>query len=446
MRQSVQKFSAATVGVLALSLSLIGCGDVNPPYSSLVHYVLRTDPLVLTDKLGDEASPNGERYDPDRPGQLPLLTMKELLDPMHPFHPSRTKVRSQKEWYDKGLLRDPNNASAEDRATLDDFLTQIFGTPTNPMVGQIPEEQREALKLDLVTLERGSILYRVHCLHCHGVTGDGRGPTARWINPHPRDYRQGLFKFQSVDQTDAPRPPSRADLHRVIKLGIEGTAMPSFALLGDSDIDLLVSYVMHLSIRGEVEYQTFKDNFDQDPDTGALTVNADRPLISYVPQMTRIIANRWSESQEREIQITAYPYKDGDTDRLKQSVANGQKMFLGIGESGKIANCVNCHTDYGRQSKFRFDSWGTLARPNNLTNGIYRGGRRTIDLYYRIHSGINGSGMASFGKQLKNEEIWDLINFVQVLPYPKMRESLGIKIDEPFEGEKAPTADKLTKS
>jgi mono/diheme cytochrome c family protein len=304
---SMRMFSAATLGLLVLSLALVGCGEVNPPYSALVRYVLRTDPLVLTDKLGDEVNPDGSRFDPDRPGQLPLLAMKELLDPSHPFHPSRAKVRAKKEWFDKGLLRDPNDVSPKDRADLDDYLTQIFGTPASPTVGMIPDEQREALKLDLVTLERGSVLYRVHCLHCHGVNGDGRGPTARWINPHPRDYRQGLFKFQSVDQTDAPRPPRRADLHHVIKVGIEATAMPSFALLGDSDIDLLVSYVMHLSIRGEVEYETFKGDFEPDTETGALVLSPERPMQTTLPQRTRNVANKWSESQEREIQIVAYP-------------------------------------------------------------------------------------------------------------------------------------------
>ncbi len=409
-------FPAASIGVFALCLTLAGCGEIDPPYSSLVKYVVRGDPLVLSEKLGDE------RFDPDRPGQLPLLSMKDLHDPLHPLYPKKDK------WVQETLLRDPTTASTEDRLAMEDYLTQIFGTPANPTVEYIDDAHREALKLDSRTLERGSVLYRIHCLHCHGVTGDGRGPTARWVNPHPRDYRQGLFKFQSVDQTDQKRPPRRADLHRVIKYGVEGTAMPAFVLLPDRDIDLLVSYVTHLSIRGKVEYEAFSTAFDLVD--GVLEPKATRPLDDFLPKMTKIVASSWLESQAREIKIAPFPFDENDKKLMRESVMRGQTLFLGVAnEQAKAANCVNCHTDYGRQAKFRFDLWGTLVRPNNLTNGIYRGGRRTIDLYYRIHSGINGSEMISFGKQLKSDDIWDLVNFVQTLPYPSMRKDRGINID-----------------
>jgi len=404
-------FPTATVGAVAFCLMLGGCGEIDPHYSHLVKYVLRTDPLVLTEKLGDE------RYDPDRPGQLPLMSMKDLFDPIHPLNPKKDK------WSQEALMRDPMVVPAADRHDLDEWLTEIFGTPANPTVMVIDEKQREELKLDSRTLEKGSVLYRIHCLHCHGVNGDGRGPTARWVNPHPRDYRQGLFKFQSVDQTDQKRPPRRADLHRVIKYGIEGTAMPSFVLLPDSEIDLLVSYVMHLSIRGEVEYESFKR---YDVDQQIFTPE----LKQFIEPLTKIIANKWIESQAREIKIAPYPFDPKDKDAMKESVQRGKILFEGVAnQEAKDANCVNCHTDFGRQARFRFDMWGTLVRPNNLTQGVYRGGRRTIDLYYRIHSGINGSEMASFGKQLKSESIWDLVNFVQALPYPAMRRELGVNID-----------------
>src|SRR5579871_3796418 len=47
-------------------------------------------------------------------------------------------------------------------------------------------------------LQEGRNLYMRHCLHCHGVSGDGDGPTAQYLNPRPRDYRQGVFKFTST--------------------------------------------------------------------------------------------------------------------------------------------------------------------------------------------------------------------------------------------------------
>ena len=71
-----------------------------------------------------------------------------------------------------------------------------------------------------------------------------------------------------------------------------------------------------------------------------------------------------------------------------------------------------------------------LTKPRDMTSGVFRGGRRPVDIYYRIHSGISGSGMTSFGKVLKNtDRIWDLVNFVKTMPYPAMRKSMGIVLD-----------------
>ena len=43
--------------------------------------------------------------------------------------------------------------------------------------------------------------------------------------------------------------------------------------------------------------------------------------------------------------------------------------------------CLSCHTGFGRESTFKYDDWGTIVKPANLTNNMYRGGRRPIDLY-----------------------------------------------------------------
>ena len=67
------------------------------------------------------------------------------------------------------------------------------------------------------------------------------------------------------------------------------------------------------------------------------------------------------------------------------------------------------------------DDWGNPLRPANLNEGdrtVYKGGRRPIDLYWRIAKGINGTPMpVHLGSQLtSDEEVWDLVNFVLALP------------------------------
>jgi hypothetical protein len=126
-----------------------------------------------------------------------------------------------------------------------------------------------------------------------------------------------------------------------------------------------------------------------------------------------------------------YPYTQ---EELVQSVKNGYKAFLTA-----EGNCYGCHQNFGREVIYSYDAWGTLAKRANLTQDIYRGGRRPIDLYYRIYGGINGSGMlnsptlSNFADP-KKDRIWDLVNFLQVLPYlnsryPKMVELYGMKLD-----------------
>ena len=396
---------------LALAvLPLLGCEE---SYSALVKYTLRTDPLpLLGEKIGDE------RMEPDRPAQLPLMSVKDLLEPFHPMTLGTKLLRN-------GVLLDPNEIDPKDRAVIKTYLDSWFGSPRHPTVKDAPP----SLLLDDKTLARGSQIYRLQCLHCHGVNGDGRGVTAKWINPHPRDFRQAMFKFQSVDQVNGPAgsPPRREDLRRTITLGVEATGMPAFNInLKKDEIEDVVSYVIHLSLRGRLEYDTMKT-----------MEGLEVPIDEQMADLHKRNLDKWVKAATKAIKPTAYPYKEGDvTDpAYKASVLRGYHLFKGDvtkeTPEAKTTNCVSCHKNFGREATFRWDGWGTLVRPNNLTNGIYRGGRRPVDLYNRMHSGINGSGMVAFGGLEKDNPkiLWDLVNFVQVLPYPKMREAMGIKID-----------------
>jgi mono/diheme cytochrome c family protein len=422
------------------SFTLAGCGnDQFPAYSALVKYGVRQDPILMQPgaKLGDE------RYEPDRPGQFPIMKLDDITKPDHPLFSKSSEIIAS------GVMRDPTRLSAKDRDDLEKALEETFGTPANPKVGGVEPEIIAELKLDVKTLEEGSKRYRIHCLHCHGVPGDGRGPTARWINPHPRDFRQGIFKFQSVNQAadGITRTPHRSDLLRTLTNGLEGTAMPSFKLLentameqeGDKVLDYLVSYVIHLAIRGKAEHDTIFYSFKKDGDALVFPAPQEEEdpanVAAAVKKWTMFAAKKWKESQDpaKAILVAPYPWDVNDIPALEASVKRGQLLFTGNPDHprGKNANCVGCHTDYGRQAKFRFDDWATLVRPNNFAAGVFRGGKRPVDLYYRIHSGINGSGMANYGNPavLQGTDIWDLVNFVSNLSYPGMRETLKININ-----------------
>jgi len=345
------------LAIPCLALFLSGCDE---EYPTNLTYPLRTDPIVVK-------MPDGTPWDTTGPGQLDNNIAR---------------------FNDKGMggqTLDPKDISAKDRQDLDKALGAIFGTPAVPKVE--PEDsdariQAKDLKLDDTTLKEGSKHYRRHCMHCHGVPGDGRGPTGPWVNPHPRDYRQGIFKFISTDSTVSDRKPRREDIHRTLERGIEGTSMPSFSLLEEKDKESLISYVIHLSIRGEVELSTMSSILKKEDLGGSIAEN--------VQSLAKLLVSNWAESNQKVMQPAGYPYKDGDAKQREASVRRGYALFTDIRGAG---SCIACHVDFGRQVPFRYDKWGSLVRPSNLAAGVYRGGRRPIDLYWRIKGGILGSEM-----------------------------------------------------
>ncbi len=144
----------------------------------------------------------------------------------------------------------------ENQQAIANILDAMFGTPNEPFA--MPETGLDQRKLKMaagpVWSDRSgrasTVLYRRHCVHCHGISGDGHGPTAAILNPYPRDYRPGIFKFKG---TYSAAQPTTDDLKRVVHDGIPGTAMPSFAILPPDEQDALVEYVKYLSIRGQTE-------------------------------------------------------------------------------------------------------------------------------------------------------------------------------------------------
>lgn len=47
---------------------------------------------------------------------------------------------------------------------------------------------------------KGAQVYGLYCVTCHGEKGDGQGPVGKTLNPPPRDFTAGDFKFGGSDQ------------------------------------------------------------------------------------------------------------------------------------------------------------------------------------------------------------------------------------------------------
>jgi len=326
-----------------------------------------------------------------------------------------------------GKILDPAANQDPWRAELNELLKEHFGTPAFPRVGASKdglESAANALNLDPKTLELGSMAYRRHCLQCHGLAGDGRGASGIWVHPAPRDFRQGKFKFLSTSTARNLNRPSRDDLVRTFKVGVHGTSMPAFGLLAEEELQAIASYVIHLSIRGEMEFTILRtllkpksqivflfENFLPDEE-----VSKDQEKLSvFVPKYLKEILSQYALAEKSILQAPEYPYKDED---LPESIKRGHRLFSS--QAPDALGCVSCHVDYGRSSPWQYDEWGSVSRPSNLTSGIFKGGRRPIDLYWRMKRGIPPSKMPAVTITGGDEDkkIWDLINFIENAPYP----------------------------
>ncbi len=410
------------LGLAALS----GCDDT---YDEYLLYPLRRDWIVVAESL--EGTP--PQIDP--PGLLPL----QILDGRSELKGVSDDLVKAK---DAAKIVDPRDVlmNRETAEGLMLALRDLAGRPRYPKIDTSDDtlntKLEAELKLDRKTLQAGSAIYRRNCLHCHGLSGDGRGPTGVWINPHPRDFRSGAFKYTSSGQDEGKRKPRRDDLRRILNQGIEGSAMPSFALMKPDEQDAVISYVIHLSIRGEAEIETLKELIlerDQKPEEGSKP----EPVVDRVRSKAKTAAERWLEAQAAEIKPVKAPDYKSDAERL-EAAARGYKFF------NLPDQCVKCHTNLGRDSDYRYDTWGTIVKPRNFVSNQFGGGRRPLDHYWRIHSGIRGSGMPAFSPvndkvpalkdaATREQTIWDLVSFIQLLPYAeeraKLRKTHGINLD-----------------
>jgi mono/diheme cytochrome c family protein len=337
-----------------------------------------------------------------------------------------------------------------------DILVFLFGAPNEPRVPRLDDvDTASILHLDHLQVAAGRVssdragqprgLYREHCAHCHGLDGSGAGPTAVFLVPYPRDFRRGIFKFKSTSGTLTP--PTGEDLTRIIRNGNPDTAMPSFQLLDDDEIEPLVHYVRYLSIRGEVERALIFESIDQLDDEYDLLVDMSleernpekfEQQLQLVRSIAADVVQRWIDAPAKLTPVDPKP----EPWELAASIHRGRELFI-----GDVANCSKCHGEngLGDGQTDDYDDWtkeildpqnpdsaakymriGALKPrrilPRNFHRGIYRGGSRPEDVYLRIHNGIAGTPMPAAplkpdgadadDRRLGSDDIWHLVDYV----------------------------------
>jgi len=213
--------------------------------------------------------------------------------------------------------------------------------------------------------DKGAEIYARRCVGCHGEEGDGLGAAAERLNPPPRDFTLGLYKFKTTGADDIV--PNDADLYRMIRDGMPGTAMPGWGdVLSDQEVWDLIAHIKTLA-----------------------GLEAEEPTIQ-IDYGTQVASS-------------------------EESIAKGRELFRD--------RCLECHggSAKGVATKKLKDDGGARTWPRNLTKPwTFRVSNDPKDIFTRITVGIPGTQMPSFAdpkskKKLAIDERWHVANYVSSL-------------------------------
>jgi cytochrome c oxidase cbb3-type subunit 2 len=216
--------------------------------------------------------------------------------------------------------------------------------------------------LTMLEATAGKPTYVQFCSSCHGERGDGKGPAAEFLDPRPRDFTAGRFKFRS---TVTGQPPTTEDVLKTVERGIPGTAMPSFAFLSAEDRRKVTAYVLRLA------------ELLEEPEPTPIAAPGAPPATT------------------------------------AESVAKGKELYADAG-------CASCHGPLGKGdgTQEMKDSEGRPIKARDFTTGAFGGGGERVDLYYRFTTGMDGSPMPGYGDSLDEPQRWALVDYVLSLRTP----------------------------
>jgi cytochrome c oxidase cbb3-type subunit 2 len=199
------------------------------------------------------------------------------------------------------------------------------------------------------------------------VKGDGNGTAARFLNPKPRDFTSGTFKFRTTG-SDANSLPSDADLFVTITHGLWGTAMPPWY---DIDARERLSVIQYI--------KTFSPRWKTEKPGAPIAVPEEPPVTT-------------------------------------ASLAKGKEQFETV--------CAACHGMGGLGDGVPpgtfTDTWGNTDNPANFTldagmPGGVKLGHDGRHIFKTITAGLGGTPMPAFTGTFTPAQTWDIVHYVQSL-------------------------------
>jgi DMSO reductase family type II enzyme heme b subunit len=201
------------------------------------------------------------------------------------------------------------------------------------------------------------------------------------MNPRPRNLQQGNFKLSTTQN----QIPSNDDLLRTISRGMPGSAMPPWGHLPASDLQALVRYVRQIHLdasNADVDRQAAQGAYSKSEAAELVGKRTQPGAALVVPPESAFDDLHWFR---------------------------GRRIYLEA--------CASCHGADGHPvaDAVKYDNEGYPVPPRSFVNGVFKGGSEGHQLWARIVKGIKGTPMPSSEGVYSNDEVWDLIHYVQSL-------------------------------
>lgn len=283
-------------------------------------------------------------------------------------------------------------AASEDLRALVAYL-QKLGTNRGKWRDRFEPQRMEASQVGVPRSEEwtsyGKQVYQRRCVGCHGVTGNGNGPAAAFMQiDRPRNFTIGVFKFRL---TPSGSLPDDGDLLRTITRGVRGTAMPTWHELPQKDLLSVIQYI---------KYELAADRSDPK-----------KPYLYFV-----------EEPIKPPIYIGEPPKPSAEL------VSRGKVVW-------QNAKCWECHGQEGKGDGEKAaglkDDLGFPIPPANLTTGQFKSGPSVKDIFRTMSTGLSGTPMPSFSDTVSADDRWALSYYVLSLSaYKDPLTGAPIKISE----------------